>query len=185
METTIFVDMDGVVADFAGGALAVHGKSIPPNEIIWDFPSQVGFKSSFDPTFWKPLENVDFWSNLSPLTDGIGLFRRLELLVGKNRLGILSSGLAPGSCDGKRIWLDRQLPGHSRGASFCTEKWRHAAPMKLLIDDHEPNVDDFVKHHGMAVLIPRPWNRRRSETCGEGCFDPGKLFNEIKLLIGA
>lgn len=174
----VFFDMDGVLADFVGGACKAHGKHIPPAEVCWDFMTQIGFTAS-DSAFWDPLSNVDFWANLPLLSDGLALFRLVERVVGQNGIGILSSGLCPGSCDGKRLWLDKHLPGYGKRAAFCTAKEICAAPCKTLIDDHEPNAEKFRLHGGQAVLVPRPWNSRRSETCQSGMFDPDRLAEEL------
>lgn len=177
-ETFIFWDMDGVVADFVGGSLAVHGKHIPPAKVGWDFMTQVGFTAG-DPVFWEPLSNVAFWSGLAPLEDGLSLIRSVESEISSERMGILSSGLCPGSCDGKRAWLRQHLAHYEKRAVFCTVKEMCAAPCKLLVDDHEVNIDKFIAAGGRGVLVPRPWNRRSGETDGRGRFNVSRLMDEI------
>lgn len=173
MRRVVFFDMDGVLADFVGGALAAHGKSLPPAEVGWDFWAQVGLTAE---AFWAPLADPAFWAGLEPLADGLALLDATLSAVGPARVGLLSSGLCPGSCDGKRAWLRRHLPGLERRAVFCTEKALCAAPCKLLVDDHGANVDGFVGAGGRAVLVPRPWNDRRGECDPLGRFDPERLY---------
>lgn len=175
----IFFDMDGVLADFVGGSLRVHGKQLHPSEVQWDFMCQVGFAGGGDPGFWEPLSNPSFWAGLEPLEDGLALFRTVEALVGHERLGILSSGLCPGSCDGKRAWIDRHLPGYGKRVVFCTMKGLVGAPGKVLVDDHDLNADQFAEAGGRSVLVPRPWNRRRGEADHGGRFDVAKIANEL------
>jgi hypothetical protein len=175
----VFVDLDGVVCDFAAGSLAAHRIWMHPKEVGWDFPAQVGFKPGYDPAFWRPLEHRSFWANLDPLPDGLATFRILEDALGRDRLGVLSSSLCPGATDGKRDWLRRHLPGWEAEASFSAVKWKHAAPCKVLVDDHGPTVERFRAAGGRAVLVPRPWNPRRGETCDRGLFDAGDLAAEI------
>lgn len=177
---TIFFDMDGVLADFVGGALAAHGKTLDPAAVQWDFCSQIGFAGPGDPAFWSPLSNPEFWATLPPLPDGMELFRRAEAEFGAGRIGILSSGLCPGSCDGKRAWLKKHLPAYEKRAIFCTVKELVAAPCKVLVDDYEPNHDAFVAAGGRAVLAPRPWNRRRELTGEAGRFDPAVEFGHLR-----
>jgi 5'(3')-deoxyribonucleotidase len=189
MASTIFFDMDGVLADFVGGSLRAHGKTLPHAECRWDFMCQVGFASGGDPAFWSPLSNPDFWANLDPLPDGLALFARAVAAFGADRVGILSSGLCPGSCDGKREWLRRHLPGLDRRAVFCTEKHLCAAPCKVLVDDHDPNVAGFLapptgRPGGRAVLVPRPWNRRADESAG-GRFDTDAIMTELHAAVRA
>jgi 5'(3')-deoxyribonucleotidase len=183
MRTTIFyVDMDGVLADFVGGSLKLHGKHIPPAEVGWDFWQQVGFDDWR--AFWEPLENEQFWAELEPLPDGMELFRHLERIVGHERIGILSSGLCPGSCDGKRDWLRKHLPKYEEHAIFCTKKQLCAAPCKLLIDDHDANIDAFRKAGGFAFTVPRSWNRRRGEIDANGHFDSQAMIHELEAMAG-
>jgi hypothetical protein len=186
MKPVVFFDMDGVLADFVGGACRLHGSTLhfSPAAVQWDFCTQIGFNGPGDPAFWKPLESVDFWAGLEPLEDGMDLFRRVEAAIGAERIGILSSGLCPGSCDGKRAWLDKYLPIYAHAAVFCSRKWLIAAPNKLLLDDHMPNADGFVAAGGLSIVIPRPWNPRGSE-CHDGRFDAPALMGEVEKAIGA
>jgi 5'(3')-deoxyribonucleotidase len=176
---TIFFDLDGVLADFVGGSLALHGKSIPPTDVQWDFMAQVGFSGGGDPAFWGPLSNPDFWAGLPILEDGRTLLIAAEALVGAENIGILSSGLCPGSCDGKRAWLDRHFPGYGKRAIFCTTKELVAAPGFVLVDDFDRNCEKFAAHGGKSVLVPRTWNARKGETDSAGRFNPEKLVLEL------
>lgn len=187
---TILFDMDGVLADFVGGALRAHGREpgvdLHRAAVTWDFPAQVGFPlGAADPAFWQPLHDPDFWERLEPLADGLALFALAESAFGVGQIGLLSSGVCPGSCDGKRRWLRRHLPAYEKRVAFLHAKEMVAAPCKLLIDDHEPNADGFTAAGGRSLLVPRPWNRRRSETCPHhATFDPSRLFDELTVLAG-
>lgn len=171
MNPKIYLDMDGVLADFVGGSLKLHGKTLPPKEVQWNFMTQVGFSGGGDMTFWEPLSNPDFWANLDVLPDGAKLFEYLWKAVGTENIGILSSGLCPGSCDGKRTWLKKHFPQLERSALFGTVKHMAAAPCKILVDDHEANIDGFRAAKGKGVLIPRPWNSLAEHTDDYGHFD--------------
>jgi hypothetical protein len=49
-----------------------------------------------------------------------------------------------------------------------------AAPCKILVDDHEPNIAGFRMAFGRGVLIPRPWNSLIDHTDDNGHFDADK-----------
>ncbi len=172
-------DLDGVLSGFVQGALAAHGKTLPPAEVEWDFCTQIGFNGPGDPAFWKPLQDHDFWFGLPVLDDGMAVFERVAAAIPKDRIGFLSSGLCPGSADGKRAWIKKHLPDWEKHLLLGTHKSLLAAPCKLLFDDYVPNVTGFRAAGGRAVTCPRPWNVRRGETCGLGRFDPAKLAAEI------
>lgn len=118
------------------------------------------------------------------------LFRRTESAVGPNRVAILSSGACPGSPDGKRRWLDRHLPGHAKRAIFASEKFYAAAPHKVLVEDFEKQHDQWVSPPvaglagGPAILVPRPWNRRRHECKPGGLFCVQTAMAELRDLLG-
>lgn len=175
----VYFDLDGVLADFVGGAFRRHGREKPQGEIQWDFMTTMGFSGGGDMEFWKPLEDSVFWAGLEPLGDGMDLFARVEKMVGKERIAILSSGLCPGSCDGKRDWLKKHLPGYEKAAIFGTLKGLCASPRHVLVDDFDRNVDEFSLH-GRAVMVPRSWNRRRDHACKlTNSFNVTQIFDEI------
>jgi hypothetical protein len=60
--------------------------------------------------------------------------------------------------------MDRNVPGGMRRQHLivgedCKELL--ARPDTLLIDDNEKNISAFRKSGGMAITVPRPWNRLR------------------------
>lgn len=178
MINTVFFDMDGVLADFTGGSLKVHGKSLPPRGIEWNFFSQVGIT---EPEFWKPLRNRKFWADLEPLPDGMELFRRVVDLIGdKENVGILSNGACPTSCDGKRDWIRHHLPDFEENIVFAQSKGLCANSSDvLLIDDYEKNIGKFRARRGKAIIAPRSWNSRRDEIDDNGMFDPVEVFKQV------
>lgn len=177
--SVIFFDMDGVLCDFVRGSLVAHGKTLPIGECDWDFMRKVGFTGAGDMAFWEPLCNPGFWANLEPLADGLALFRAAVEDFGPDRVAILSSGLCPGSVDGKREWIRRHLPGFDvKRAVFAHAKGLCGGPGKVLVDDHDANLDDFAAAGGVSVPAPRPWNQYRAWSQPDGSFpvDTVKLY---------
>ena len=177
MNNRIYFDMDGVLARFVCGSLKAHGKSLPIMETTWDFFSQVGLSAS---EFWEPLRNVEFWANLERHDDGFQLWQMVSLRYEVDSIGFLTSPGCPQSVDGKKEWLSKHLaPEWAKRAIFAERRELCAAPCKLLIDDHEPNIVKFKQHGGKGVLVPRPWNCRRDECDSNGGFDPDAIFSEV------
>lgn len=169
--TTVFLDLDGVLADFVGGALATHGHSLPRREVRWGFMEQIGFKES-DPAFWEPF-NREFWANLPPTKECHDLLAAVECIAGRDRISILSSPcMTPGCLDGKRDWIARHLPpGYLKRTFLGGAKHLLAHPKAILIDDYELNTSAFTTHGGTSILVPRPWNWMRTHCDDEGNFD--------------
>lgn len=180
---TIYLDMDGVVADWVRGAMELHGQQLPIADVRWHIPVQMGFASEGGPAFWTPMENPHYWRNLSPLNDGMSLYARIVERLGAESLNILSSGRCRCSVDGKLDWLRRWMPNHVDCAVFAHRKERVAGPGKILVDDHETNVERFVAAGGAAVLIPRPWNYRRDECGWDGSFNVDDVWTELKRCV--
>ena len=156
----IYIDMDGVLADFVRGSLRIHNIGFTEekyNEFGWDYFKDFGF--TWQEFFAKIDYNAEFWANLDPIPEGIALVKALIKRFGVDHVGILSSGKSPHSTDGKRLWLRKYLPELESGATFCCEKWRHAHPCAILIDDYKKNVDEFRDKGGIAFYFPQPWNK--------------------------
>lgn len=184
MKPVCFLDMDGVLVDFTGGAFKLHGRSIPVSEIQWDFCSQMGFDGTDDTAFWAPM-GFEFWRDLDWTTEGCDLLDKIELIFGgPENVCLLSSPCkTPGCIDGKLAWIAKNAPQYSRRNLIGKPKELVASPHKILVDDYDANVEKFAKAGGRTVLIPRSWNRRRNETSPVfGLFDVDAIANELELL---
>ncbi len=160
MSKCIFLDMDGVLADFTAAALRVHGATLPYHEIRWDFDKQIGVPPE---KFWAPF-GFEFWRSLDPTPEFHDLIRLVDTL--DPEAVIVSSPCdTPGCVEGKREWLARWLPKwyQERRYFFGAAKHRLAGSNKLLVDDHEPHAERFQAAGGVAVLVPRPWNSMYTE----------------------
>ncbi len=174
---TAYVDMDGVLTDFVAGALAAHDKTLPPDQVAWDFNEQIGLTAE---EFWRPLGYV-FWAELGWTHEGKDLLASIERLFGDNVIIVSTPSKGIGSADGKIAWLEQHLPRYARKYALCPPKYMLAHPNAILIDDSDANVQNFVAR-GKALLIPRPWNRRRAEVDSLGRFNVLQMYAELKEL---
>lgn len=133
----LYLDMDGVQADFFGAWAKRHGlkhyKEIPHPE---DAINELAHSS--------PEEVYNFFRNLDPLAGGQEIIQWLH----KHNIPftVLSAPLrgpyANASKQAKRDWLDKHNPGTSNNAIFTAAKYKYAKK------DNEQNVlvDDFGKY---------------------------------------
>lgn len=171
---TIFLDLDGVLVDFVQGALKQHGATLEPDAVRWDFLKQIGVAPA---DFWRPL-GFDFWAHLPWTREGKALLAGLP-----DNVVLLSSPCQTnGCCDGKRAWVNRELPQLKDRLILASCKEAFAHPGALLIDDHEVNVDKFRAAGGRAVLVPRPWNRLRASCDRDGNFDVASVLVTVEAL---
>lgn len=172
MAKTLFCDLDGVLVDFVGGALKLHGIE---NYTVdtWNFDKLL-FPDNTN-KFWEPL-GFDFWADLEWTDEGKELFDRLLKMAGGENICFLTSPcLTVGSVEGKIEWLRRNIPQLSRQYAICPAKHFLARKDALLVDDSDMNVERFVDAGGRAVTVPRLWNWTK-----EAAFDPAKLIHEIR-----
>lgn len=162
---TTFIDMDGVLVDWIGGAASLFGKD--RNEVFQHssvrhdrIHEAFGIDSV---TFRDKLNSAgsDFWANLELLPWAEEL---LSVAGTNSRICILSSPSSSdvnGSVDGKIRWLRNYFGSSFRSYLLGGEKFHSAHPNAVLIDDYEHNTDLFKEHGGHVILVPQPWNSRR------------------------
>lgn len=165
----VFIDMDGVVADFVGGACKLHGLDNvyyePDFEYHKDAYDVNSFSNGMDPKeFWGAM-GYDFWANLDKTSEADELIEFLKKRFGVHNLCFLTSPiLTKGCADGKREWVKKHYPDipvliSCRAAGGEPPKWMAAGPVSVLIDDSDTNIDLWCEHGGVGHVWPRPWNK--------------------------
>lgn len=156
----IFLDLDGVLVDLVKGIC---------EEFELDLPKE-GAALSYDlrelevPGLMDWLRGdgpgVDFWARLPayPWTSEL-----LELVQARGETWLLTKPTESASCwAGKVLWVQRVL-----GEAWvdrliqCRHKELLAGPGRLLIDDLDSNVDEWVAAGGEGLVWPQMWNRAR------------------------
>jgi hypothetical protein len=147
MEVQLFVDMDGVLADFDAHHEAVLG---------------VRSDKRLDNVDWDRVRAVkDFYLNIPPMPDMTLLWERIE-----RHRPIVLTGVpkdveeAPGN---KRAWVARHLGNHVEvRCCLSKEKCLQAAPGDVLIDDWEKYKSLWVGAGGVWIT-----HRNTEETADE------------------
>lgn len=156
----VFVDLDGVLADFVGGVCRKFGKpdpyTRPEAQGEWGIEKLLGIEPA---AFWEPL-GEEFWANLSPTHDWHSILSAAVAAAGDPaNVALLTSPCeTPGCLEGKKAWIANWLPEYRRSTIFCSRKDLIAGPGKVLIDDSDANVRAWEGAGGTAVLVPRHWN---------------------------
>jgi 5'(3')-deoxyribonucleotidase len=176
MNLTCFLDMDGVLVDFAGAAQKLHGKILPPAEVKYDFWEQMGLTPD---EFWAPID-ADFWANLEWTAEGQELLEALERkFTPQNIIIMTSTSNKRGATDGKLDWIEKHIPQYSRRYLMGPTKSAAAARGKILVDDFQFNTTDFMLSGGHSVLVPRPWNGRRHHLDANLRFRVDQVMEDI------
>lgn len=117
----LYVDMDGVLADFDTGHEAAFG---------WR-PDKTA-----DNVDWEAIANKPgFYLNLPPMPDLPQLWERIAPYRPIILTGIPSS--VPQARNNKMAWALKNLPGTEVRCCLSKEKYQHAKPGDILIDDWE------------------------------------------------
>jgi hypothetical protein len=121
---TVFLDCDGVLADFDRAATAVFGMG--PRE----FETRLGPKR-----FWAKLAATpDFFNTLEPMPDAMELYDAVRHLN-----PVILTGLPRGNWAGpqKRRWAQRHFPGVEVITTTAALKREHCSPGDALVDDRD------------------------------------------------
>jgi 5'(3')-deoxyribonucleotidase len=167
MSIKVFLDMDGVIADFVSAAVRVHGKPDPyllPSSLgIFDMEKLWGITIE---EFWAPINDAgaSFWSTLEPMKDAFDIAQTaIDFAGGPENVCVLTSpSNDPGCIPGKRAWMEMHFPELKKNMLFGSAKHFLAGPNRILVDDRDKNLEDFAAHGGRSVCVPRLWNRLHS-----------------------
>jgi hypothetical protein len=135
----IYLDCDGVLADFDKGAAEVFG--MPPAL----YEKRRGLAA-----FWKALATTpDFFANLDPLPDARELYEAVAHLD-----PIILTGLPRGNWaePQKRRWAKRHFPGVEVITTSAALKREHCHPGDFLIDDRPKYRHLWEQAGGVFIL---------------------------------
>ena len=161
----IYLDMDGVIANFVGGALAVHQHAIDYDQWpagVWHLEEIIGCTTD---QFWERIDQrfEHFWRLLAPYP---WMEELIDAIAGTGHPWVVltSPSNAPACSQGKVQWLQRHFGNQFREYMLVPANHKHllARPGSILIDDSDLNCDQWRAAGGEAVLFPQPWNTSRS-----------------------
>ena len=157
----VFVDLDGVVADFVSAALALHKAN--HKEVLSNMLGRFCLTEALGLTtsqFWKGIEEEPFfWQNLDKTPEADLLFSILEDMFDPSQIYFLTApSLCPQSHWGKAEWVKKHYGKYFTRLIITGHKHLLASKDTLLIDDNPSNCEKFSAAGGSTILFPRPWN---------------------------
>ena len=143
---SVYVDMDGVLADFDSKALEITG-------------GQYGSPEFSNSKFWKRVYQYNsdvepFFQNLPKMSGADDLINFLTSNF-KNVSILTATGTTPkDAAQQKRAWIEKYYPGIKVITVISSrEKAIYANPRSVLIDDREKAIDPWKKAGGIGVLF--------------------------------
>jgi len=162
----IFLDLDGVLADWIGGVCRLYGidRSLAENTTgpYQDISDVLGVSTN---ALWRAVDEAGsrFWAELDRYPWARPLFEYCEAIAPTTIL--TSPSWHPTSLSGKLEWLNRHLRWRGEKAFrqylIGPDKVACARPGALLIDDRDSQCEAFRAAGGSAILFPQPWNKMR------------------------
>lgn len=156
----VFIDIDGVLADFDGGIQKFYNATVS-NPTEWDYLYEEDFNMSGN-QFWNGLTE-DFWTGLEPTLEADIILALVEdmnpcILSAPPLAGPNMAGLS-----GKVKWIRKNLPWYFKEKRFLLGSGKHfvAHEGAILIDDKTENIEKWKMAGGEGILWPQPWNKNR------------------------
>ncbi len=136
----LFLDCDGVLADFDAGSRALLGGMTPHQ-----FEERHGKRE-----FWRRLANApDFYNTLPLMADAQDLFDAVAHLRPTILTGLpLGTWAAPQ----KVAWAERHFPGTPIITCMARDKVRYMAEGDVLVDDRADHRGKWEEAGGIFIL---------------------------------
>lgn len=159
---TLWLDVDGVFCDFAGGVINLHNKIFKDFLKVEDCREYRGLEKMVK-NFNGMLSRPGFWQGLEPYPDAQDVFFRICSIT-KNWyfLTRVPTDSVTAFHD-KAMWLELNLgKGTADRMVTARDKEIVVAPGDLLVDDYDRTVQKCVESGAHAVCVARPWNSKFS-----------------------
>lgn len=174
----IYLDLDDTLNTFTGSVGVMFGVATSHDDLSWcqskhgyDLIAQLkGAYAARDWTrFTVELEYEAFWAGLpEKIWSKCPAAKHCEDLViacmdavGPANVFIATSPTkCPRSASGKVRWIKENMhPLLRRNYMITPRKEKLAAPGRLLIDDCQTHLDNWVGRGGQTFTVPKPWNQ--------------------------
>lgn len=150
MKPVIYLDCDGVLADWVGEVNDWLG--LPRSRVWSDWDG-----SGLD---WDRINDamtfVSFWRNMPKLPKAAEIWRLCNDLAPTY---ICTRPFDDPNCVfGRLTWLNKEMKIPTNRVIFMHDKELLANKQAILIDDNKENVEKFAQNGGHAILFPQSYN---------------------------
>ena len=142
---TLYLDMDGVVADFNEYAFRVHGF-----DFAVEYPDELWNQIAQNPRLYRDIKKTPYADDL---------VNHCREFTNKNKIDLYFLTAVPKSNRLHWAFYDKvewartyfsDIPVHF--GPFSNNKWMHCTPGDILIDDRISNITEWTKSGGIAIL---------------------------------
>lgn len=155
MKPFIFLDLDGVLANFVDAACEIHG--INP-----DFSNYKFWRPTLtDKEFWARINSRGhtFWENIPKYSWADQLLGMCEERADRVVFCTSVDPRGSGAAKGKYEWVFNHF-GYKWAARMIVTKKKFllAGPNRILVDDTYSHLNKFHQWGGHSIMFPQPWN---------------------------
>lgn len=143
--TTLYLDMDGVVADFDEYAFRTLG--VPPSAGI--YPDDIWEKLAENKRIYRDLIKTPYADDLVAECVDLALSKEYDL---RFLTAVPKANDIKWAFYDKVIWAQNFFPDIPVFfGPFSKDKWRHCLAGDILIDDRASNIDEWRAAGGIAI----------------------------------
>jgi len=143
--TTLYLDMDGVVADFDEYAARTLG--VPPSAGI--YPDEVWYKLANNQRLYRDLIKTPYADQLVDECIDLAATKEYDLLF---LTAVPKGNDVKWAFYDKVLWAQNYFPGIPvHFGPFSKNKWQHCQPGDILIDDRLSNIEEWKVAGGIAI----------------------------------
>lgn len=174
----IFIDMDGVVANWIEAACISCGIDINDEKVkqlLIDNRDHIDCLVDPD-TLWKNIDKDgdNWWYNLEMVSWGKRLYEEMKS-ISKDVYFLSSPPRNPDSASGKVRWLQKHFGEKFNNYILTKHKHLCASPNSILIDDTPEKIKEFEEAGGDTFLWPSILKMKEDENLIEETFSKLKL----------
>jgi len=142
---TLYLDMDGVVADFDEYAARTLG--VPPSSGI--YPDEVWYKLATNQRLYRDLIKTSYADQLVEECKDFTLTKEYNLYF---LTAVPKGNDVKWSFYDKVLWAQKYYPDIPvMFGPYSKDKWQHCKAGDILIDDRQSNIDEWRAAGGIAI----------------------------------
>ncbi len=143
--TTLYLDMDGVVADFDEYAARTLG--VPPSAGI--YPDEVWYNLASNARLYRDLNKTPYADQLVAECRDFALTKEYNLYF---LTAVPKGNDVKWSFFDKVVWAQQHFPDIAvMFGPYSKDKWQHCNAGDILIDDRSSNIDEWRAAGGIAI----------------------------------
>lgn len=143
--TTLYLDMDGVVADFDEYAARTLG--VPPSSGI--YPDEIWYKLASNARLYRDLKKTTYADQLVAECNDLALTKGFDI---KFLTAVPKGNDVPWAFYDKVVWVQEHFPDIAvMFGPYSRDKHVRCQPGDILIDDRRSNIEEWSAAGGIAI----------------------------------